>query len=323
MLVEVSGKRISFPRHCLCCGRHPDTEIPVSASRSRGKKVIHTTTMTWRVPYCSACTRHVATWDAGSSALNGGLAVGIIGGIVLLFVAPPLGVLTFIGGLVAGFVMRSNKRALAKSQCSPECAAVERAASYLGWSGTLESFFFASRPYAALFLEANASKLVNLRPEARQLLDWSLGQKRARLEAEHAQVLAQAESQLATARAAREEAEQQLFLAREDAEYAKWVGRIEAAKGPAGRRTALETGLRTLTQQHLRERLTLEASRIEVQAALDKADSLKSPAAKLRTLQAALDGIRNDPVPDELQAQQIKWLEDAIADVERERTKTG
>lgn len=279
--------------------------------------------MTWRVPYCSACTRHVATWDASGSALTIGLAVGIVGGIALSFVSPLVGILAFGGGLVLGLVMQSRKRALARSMCSPECAAVACAASYLGWSGTVESLSFASRGYAAHFLEANASKLINVRPEARQLLEWMLGQKRALLEAEQAQALARAESRLATARAARVQAEQELAVARDEGDYAKWVGRIEGAKGPAGRRTALEAGLRTLTQQHLKERLTLEASRIEVQAALDKADSLKTPAAKLRTLRAALEGIRNDPVPDELQAQQIRWLEDAIADVEREQTKNN
>jgi hypothetical protein len=105
--------------------------------------------------------------------------------------------------------------------------------------------------------------------------------------------------------------------ARENLAFMKWVAAIEAAKGPAGRRAAMDAGVLALTRQEMKDKLMLEGSRIEVQAALDKADGLKTPAAKLRTLRSALDGVRSDSVPDELQAQQIQWLEDAIADVER------
>lgn len=49
-----------------------------------------------------------------------------------------------------------------------------------------------------------------------------------------------------------------------------------------------------------------------------KADGLKSAAAKKRNLRAALDAIRADGVPDELQAEQATWLEEAIAAVDKE-----
>jgi hypothetical protein len=52
-------------------------------------------------------------------------------------------------------------------------------------------------------------------------------------------------------------------------------------------------------------------------ASLTDLCALKSPAAKLRTLRATLDAIRGDDVPDELQADQIRWLEEAIAELER------
>jgi hypothetical protein len=62
----------------------------------------------------------------------------------------------------------------------------------------------------------------------------------------------------------------------------------------------------------------LEASRIEVEAVWSKVDGLKSPAAKRRHLAAALEDLRADSVPDELQAQQIRWLEEALQSVEQE-----
>lgn len=80
-------------------------------------------------------------------------------------------------------------------------------------------------------------------------------------------------------------------------------------------RTELQAALAEIASQAARDRVLLEASRIEVQAALDKADSLKSIGAKRRTLQATIDAIRADAVPDELQAQQIQWLEDALAEL--------
>jgi hypothetical protein len=69
----------------------------------------------------------------------------------------------------------------------------------------------------------------------------------------------------------------------------------------------------------MREQLKLEASRIEVSAAIAKAEGLKSPSAKLRTLSEALDAVRNDAIPDHLQLEQIRALEAAIAQIEDEK----
>lgn len=88
--------------------------------------------------------------------------------------------------------------------------------------------------------------------------------------------------------------------------------RIEAAKGPVARRNALQAALGKLTDQVERTRLVLEASRLEAAAVLDKADSLKSPAAKRRHLEAAIATLQADEVPDELQAEQLGWLQDAL-----------
>lgn len=96
------------------------------------------------------------------------------------------------------------------------------------------------------------------------------------------------------------------------------IAKLEAAKGPAGRRAVLSKALAQVTTAEQRQHLMLEASKIEVQAVLDKADGLKSATARKRNLQAALDAIKADDVPDELQAEQVKWLEDAIAAVDRE-----
>lgn len=69
----------------------------------------------------------------------------------------------------------------------------------------------------------------------------------------------------------------------------------------------------------MRDQLLLQASRIEVAAALEKAEGLKTPAAKVRTLSEALDALRSDSVPDHLQLDLIRSLEEAIAKIEDEK----
>lgn len=91
--------------------------------------------------------------------------------------------------------------------------------------------------------------------------------------------------------------------------FAEAVDAIARAKGPATRRNALAKGLERLTDPTQRANLMLEASRIEVAAVLDKVDELKTPGAKRRRLEEALQNLRNDGIPDDLQRQQIEWLE--------------
>jgi hypothetical protein len=115
---------------------------------------------------------------------------------------------------------------------------------------------------------------------------------------------------------AQQEERHRRLVARDEEVFRLTLERLEAAKGPAGRRSALQTGLASLEDPHVRERLMLEASKLEVQAVLDKVDGLKTVSAKRRNLLAALEAIRADDVPDELQAQQIRWLEQALAELE-------
>jgi len=127
-----------------------------------------------------------------------------------------------------------------------------------------------------------------------------------------------AQARLEAVRVAQEEVRRQATIERDDAVFQRSLEKLEAAKGPAGRRAALRDGLADLEQPAMRERLKLEASKVEVQAVLDKVDGLKTAAAKRRHLLAALEAIRSDDVPDELQAQQIHWLEAALSDLGEE-----
>lgn len=47
MQIDLSGNKFTFPHCCACCGGDPETSLTASASKSKGKKVVHTTTKSW------------------------------------------------------------------------------------------------------------------------------------------------------------------------------------------------------------------------------------------------------------------------------------
>jgi hypothetical protein len=322
MQVDVSAKTVSFPRHCACCGREPDAQLALSASRSRGVRVVRTTTHTWSVPYCSACIRHTQEWERATTYLTVALAVGAVVGALLLCSSAVVGIVIFTLALAAGLGAYTLQRKHARTFCSTGCAMPGRAASFLGWDGTLQSFWFAHPSFATAFMIANLNKLVNLTPQTRQLLEAGLAEKHARahaemsekhararaeIEARHARVQADlaekhariqseldqrhaaAATAAAQAKQALDDARQRAASAREDDLFVGVITRIEKASGPAARRAAIEAGMRALQRQDLRDKLLLEASKIEVQAALEKRMiSSRSPRSYARSGQRSM-----------------------------------
>jgi hypothetical protein len=101
-------------------------------------------------------------------------------------------------------------------------------------------------------------------------------------------------------------------LHREREAFANLMDRLENSKGSAGRRSIIEKSEIDIRNPEMRTKLLLEASRLDAESALEKAESLKTDVAKRRRLMEALDAIRADSVSDSLQAEQIKWIEDAL-----------
>lgn len=283
MRVEISGKRFAFSHSCACCGASADSELAASATRTTGKRVIKTKTNTWKVPYCSKCLAHVQAWQAASSAGAALLALVVGGAICLANVA--VGVVIAIGGLAVAIGNASRARAAARAMCSPTCACPDPAVQYLGWSGTVESFDFRSDAYALRFMQDNRSKLVNVAPAARTAL------------------AAAAQTLMTPAPAAAKDDS--------DASLLSWLGRIEAARGPATRRAMVERALKDIGADQQRE-LIQAAAKIELRATLDKVDALKTVAAKTRYLADAIEALRSDSAADELQAAEIQALEDTL-----------
>jgi hypothetical protein len=172
MRVDVSGQKFAFPAKCACCNGQPDAELTISASKSTGKRVVHTTSKAWSVPYCSRCVQHV---QAAEMAARVAWVFGIlsaVGGAVFFWNDSqlPFAALFTVVGLVGTGLIHNRMMSRARSLCVPNCACVSRSISYLGWYGTLHRFEITSVEFALHFMAANHSKLVNLTPDARRLL---------------------------------------------------------------------------------------------------------------------------------------------------------
>jgi hypothetical protein len=90
------------------------------------------------------------------------------------------------------------------------------------------------------------------------------------------------------------------------------LDRLNTAKGAATRRNVIARAEKLGVTPEERLQLLLEASRLDTDDTLEKVESLKSKAVKRRRLEEALSAIRADAVPDELQADQIALLEEAL-----------
>lgn len=307
MRVELSGEKFTFPQRCACCGGGADSSYQAAASKTRGQRKVTTVTRGWEFPYCSACLHHVGTWNSAGGAFFAVLVVTAIVGWLTMSAT------VFVLGLVAAVWARVALRRRAERERSAHCVSARPAVEFLGWHGSLKSFAIESREYAAEFMRMNQSKLVNLSSEARSLLLSPLGAPPQ--VSSPVRVPAPPRTSERTAASLISPVAPSLPTAGDD-DITAMVAELESLKGPASRRTALSRSLARLRTEQARQRLLLEASRIEVEAVLDKVDSLKTKSAKRRNLEAAIEQLRNDPVPDELQAQQIRWLTAALRELD-------
>jgi hypothetical protein len=172
MRVEASGRQFVFPVQCACCGGAADGRLTASASKSTGKKVVHTTIHSWDFPYCSPCIGHVKAAESASSISILLTVVALVIAVILYVgVAGWLGVATGLGGMAGVIVLYNKMMAKAKAACGPQCACVSSAVTFLNWDGTKQAFDMASAGYATAFMMANERKLVNLSPQAQQFLE--------------------------------------------------------------------------------------------------------------------------------------------------------
>jgi len=169
--------------------------VEVSSTRVTGKRVIHTHTKSWDVPYCTACLAHIRASRALRSfsmrVTHLSFVFGLFGAILTFFAL----LLTFpysavgaillslaAAGATAGFVcftypwckqkyltllgekkrrrkiLEENLRLSLSSTCCVEGAL---AVQYEGWHGSVHTFFFSSSHFARAFTQANPGKCLS------------------------------------------------------------------------------------------------------------------------------------------------------------------
>ena len=193
-----------FPQVCACCGARPSTTLPVSSSKSKGKKIVHTQSRSWAFPYCALCAEHVHLAARKRAQAIGTLIVGVAAAIAgwfavllgcggtfyaiaaavglrddsIISTKPIILVICHVAAIAAavcvysGFSRKAARlRATIESLRGADCVSADIAVAYSGWHGTLNLFDIESAAYAKLFIIANGSKLVNTTPELWALLE--------------------------------------------------------------------------------------------------------------------------------------------------------
>lgn len=157
--LTIAAQKLEFPSLCPCCLGPADALLECSFSVSKGKRVVHTTTRSWDVPYCARCLAHrrkhvgAGSWFKVAAWLGGGcIAVGALADRGFLLVL--LGVAIAALALARGLALRNAARA----GMSRDCAVPGSAAAYRGWHGSEQSFEFARRDYLDAFRDCNARK---------------------------------------------------------------------------------------------------------------------------------------------------------------------
>jgi hypothetical protein len=171
MKVDVSGAILRFPQECACCGASADANLTISATRSWGKRVVHSEARAWEVPYCTSCLEHVQRYrDAGMFArvatavsLGAAALLGYLEGVYW-------GVGVAVGLIALTIFIYSRLLKLAERYSNHGCVGLHPAISYDGWSGSLHSFEIASSTFARDFMLTNERRLVNLSAQATKLL---------------------------------------------------------------------------------------------------------------------------------------------------------
>lgn len=148
---------------------------------------------------------------------------------------------------------------------------------------------------------------VRIRPGDR--IYWDKYDKRAR----HADCLA--------AIAISDAKEEKEHAARRDAAFTKLLDRLAGAKGTATREALVQRARQLDLSDEQRLQILIEASAHEVDDVIEKVEALKSKTVRRRRLQESLARLRADAVPDELQADQIRIVEEALQKVEAEPEK--
>jgi len=276
--VEVASRKLSIPFECPCCASAPDAEL-----RLRGRDPQQSLVF----PYCGECLAHVRRWQTAVEVAMTIVATGsVLGAIASALFGMEIGLAVFACAVPVAVIAGALRRRSARGHCKPGCIAPGPAVDYGGWTGTTSKLSFTSRAYAVKFASANSRHLSDVAPTLRRLIESRL------------------------AKGTHEQLSQVRGLA-------GWIAMLEQHQVPVARRHAVASALAELTDPYERQQIVLAASRIEVGAVLDKVDHTTSVASKRKLLQRAIEELRADNVPDELQAEELRQLEERLRSLGR------
>ena len=286
MLVQLATRRFAVPMECPCCGAAPDTEIPIPLTRTPDHRIATESARELAFPYCKRCVTHVTAWEQASALPAAVVLGGIIGAIVLaIAVDIVVGVIALVLAAPAAWLVFRQRRSVAKSTMGPSCAAPTRALAYLGWSGAESSFELESHAYAAKLAEHNQPLLAHPSAQLTRLLE---GHRVARLAVPTPAAAVQTIPPPATVQ--------------------DWINRIQSAPGAVARRVTLSRALDGLHEARERGEVLAAAATIELAPYFDEVEGMSSIAAKTR-LQRAIDAVRADNMPEDLQATVLRELD--------------
>jgi hypothetical protein len=286
-VVEVSSRRFVIPLDCPCCGAAADAELAIPIAQRARATAAPDSARAMHFPYCRHCIEHVARWE-GAGVMSAGLVViGVgVGAVATAAGSAVLGVTAAITAAAIGAAIAASRRAQARLAMRESCSSVAKAIEYLGWSGVTSGFAFESRAYAGKFAEQNTTKLIE-EPRLRRLL-------------EHYKLARLAVPTPAAAVAAIPPA----------LDVGAWVGRISRAPGRAARRTWLQHALEAVREPGEREQLIHAVAALELAALLAPMERLPSSVSRKRHLGDAIAEVRADNLPEELQREVLKELEE-------------
>jgi hypothetical protein len=290
VIVEVNARRFAVPYECPCCGAEPDSELAVPLTPTPDRPAAPETAHALGFPYCAKCLAHVARWDAVKNIETGIKVLGLLAAIVLgLTVHWAAGLGTFAVAVAIAVAAGRASRAKVKASCGASCAAPSNAVHYLGWSGNASAFAFDSHVYAARFAEQNTTKLVNINPVLRKVIE---GHKLAR-------------AAVPTPAAA-------IRAVPAPATVDDWVERLRSMPGRVARLDWLARSFDAFTDPADRRALIDVATERELAAISERLDQL-APDVKVRALQKAIAETRADNIPEELRDEVVRHLEQRLA----------
>lgn len=285
VVVELSAQRFGIPYECTCCGATPpNAEVPVPP-RAAGPTLLF--------PYCKRCIEHARMYEAARTSSTLAMVIFVVASVVCAVKIGLLaGAVVFVVGVAASWWLRTWRQKVAALKRGASCASTQLAVEYRGWNGATHALAFESPTFAAKFAEENKPLLASPSPQLQRLVD---GFHKARLAVPTPAIAA--------------------GVAPPPLTHRDWLVRLEGTEGTLSRRVQLQRALDMTEEAHPRRELIQAVAKTELAPLLARLQRLTSPAQKKAVIQQSIARIREDNIPEELQAAELQELQSRLAEL--------